>query len=181
MSSSFERVDRLTAPPVVGRFYLVRTVRGLFLGFEDDWPVIGPKHDDVEFFKFTYPHYHVDHRFIRCSDARAIERQAYPLHGRPDLGRPLGAPRWSRRKCVRTWFGSIIPTTRYVDTRPLYELRAAFMGKQCARDAAGGFICPHRNAPLGSIEPRAGVITCPLHGLRIDAATGVVLAAEDHR
>ncbi|MBX9847503.1 MAG: Rieske 2Fe-2S domain-containing protein [Xanthobacteraceae bacterium] len=51
---------------------------------------------------------------------------------------------------------------------------AHFAGTQCAR-GKGGFICQHRNAVLGSIEPRDGVITCPLHGLRIGAQTGVVL------
>jgi hypothetical protein len=177
MSSSFERVDRLTAPPVVGRYYLVRIVRGFFFGLKDDWPVVGPQHDDVEFFRFAVPHYHVDHRFVRCSDERAIERQSSVFHGRTDFGEPLSAPRWSRRKCVRTWFGSIIPATRHVNTAPLHDLRAAFAGKQCAK-SVGGFVCPHRNVPLGSIEQSAGVITCPLHGLRIDARTGIVLGPE---
>lgn len=34
-------------------------------------------------------------------------------------------------------------------------------------------VCPHRGAPLCGITPDAdGIITCPAHGLRWDAATG---------
>lgn len=173
---SAPRVDSVSGPLVVGQLYLVRTVRAQFFGVRADWPVIGPKHEDVEFFNFDKPHYHVDHRFVRCSDNRAVDRAAWVLHGWPERGLFLPPPRWSRRKCVRTWFASIVPTTRHVDIRPLVDLRKAFAGKQCDR-GVGGFICPHRQAPLGSVEPVNGVITCPLHNLRIDAATGVVLPA----
>ena len=38
-----------------------------------------------------------------------------------------------------------------------------------------GWICPHQATPLGSIEPVDGIIICPLHGLRIDAQTGIVV------
>lgn len=177
---TIERVDRLTSPPIVGQFYLVRTVCETYFGKFKDWPVIGPEHDDVEFFGFKDQHYHVDFRFIRCSDALVAERHPYVLHpprrisgvASPTLAKPV----WHRRKCVRSQLGFFLPRSRFIDTSPLYKLRNAFAGRQCARDARGGFICPHRKAPLGSIQPdKDGVITCPLHGLRIDASTGVVV------
>jgi hypothetical protein len=54
------------------------------------------------------------------------------------------------------------------------NMNTAFAGTQC-RKGKRGFVCPHKLFPLGSVEPVAGVITCPLHGMRIDAATGVCL------
>jgi hypothetical protein len=78
---------------------------------------------------------------------------------------------WKRRKCHR-------PDLPYVfgDAAPIIALRADFAGQQCRRNRAG-WVCPHKTYPLGSHAPDdTGVITCPLHGLRIRAADGVVLA-----
>ncbi len=77
-----------------------------------------------------------------------------------------------RRKCVRSYLEFIIEWRR--DTRPMAALIAKFAGQECAA-GKGGWICPHRKASLGSIQPVDGIITCPLHGLRIDAASGKVL------
>ena len=60
---------------------------------------------------------------------------------------------------------------------PVIELQAAVAGARCQRDAAG-WVCPHRQFSFGSIAPDScGIITCPLHGLQVDAATGVAIAA----
>jgi Rieske 2Fe-2S protein len=64
------------------------------------------------------------------------------------------------------------------DTSPVHTLRKLFAGHQCAA-GKGGWICPHRKASLGSIQPVDGIITCPLHGLRIDAATGKMLGVPE--
>lgn len=53
-------------------------------------------------------------------------------------------------------------------------MQAALGGAQCKR-AKSGWICPHRNFHVGSIKPnKHGRIICPLHGLQIDAETGIV-------
>ncbi|MGE0023972.1 MAG: Rieske 2Fe-2S domain-containing protein [Hyphomicrobium sp.] len=177
-----QRVDLLTSPPVVGHFYLVRTVRAKYFGREANWPVIGPRHEDADHFNFPYQHYHVDFRFVRCSDEVALKRHPYVLHGIVDAPNSWSAHRMKDiegqssmrlRKCVRSRLSFIVPP--HVRTEPLDHLRAHYAGRSCTRDKAGGLICPHRKAPLGSLEPdEAGFITCPLHGLVIHVPTGKV-------
>ena len=136
-----------------------------------DWPVIGPQHEDREFFGFTTWHYHVDARFLPKGDKRIYDTLTYPLHGRHRVnGRydRLPKPVWRRRKCVASGVG-FAPGGRQIAA-----MQAHYAGQQCPRNRAG-FVCPHRKVPLGSVEPKDGVIVCPLHGLRIDAVTGVVL------
>lgn len=108
---NLERVDRLTAPPAVGQFYLVPTIRYEWYSKIRPWPVVGAIHNDADRFSFASDHYHLDLRFT---------------------------PEWA------------------LYMRP--------------------FATPHRKFSLGSIEPINGVITCPLHGMQIDAATGRALA-----
>lgn len=172
MKAKLDRVDRASGPLVVGRFYLVPTVHTTWKGKLADWPVIGPEHDDREFFQFSTHHYHVDARFLPAKSKRVDETLMYPLHAqKPLLGGPeipLPKPVWRRRICVRASF-QFEPWDPRID-----KMRAHFAGTQCARNA-GGWVCPHRQAPLGSIVPVDGVIVCPLHGLWIDAVTGVCL------
>ena len=60
------------------------------------------------------------------------------------------------------------------DAETVQKMNEAFSGQQC-RTGKRGFVCPHKQFPLGSIKAIDGVVTCPLHGLRIDAATGKCL------
>lgn len=166
-----ERVERIAGPLVPGRFYLVPTVRCDYFGVVADWPVIGPVHNDVEFFSFHLQHYHFDRRFITPpASLRMREFETAPLHAH--AGDVLPAPVWRRKLCRR----AEMPFD-YAHQPKVQALQDGFAGKACARGKAG-WICPHRHVALGSIEPREGVITCPLHGLRIDAASGVVLPVD---
>lgn len=163
-----QRVDRVTGPLVPGQFYLVPTVRYVYFETVKDWPVIGPQHSDVEFFDFARQHFHIDRRFLRLSTpwwTRAFETAPLCTHDEV----PLPAPIWRRRKCLR----AEMPFD-YAHQPPVQALQHAYASTVCARGKAG-WICPHRHVALGSLEPRDGVITCPLHGLRIDAASGAVL------
>lgn len=168
---SVPRIDRLTTPPIVGRFYLVPTVRTAWCGKLADWPVIGPKHDDREFFAFSEPHYHLDARFLRPGHPGIHKTLNYPVHWPRGLDGVMPKPVWRRRKCQRTTN----------DFNPhhatITAMCVAFAGRQCAL-GPGGWICPHRKAALGSVVPVDGIIICPLHGLKIDAATGVCLTTE---
>lgn len=160
---TLQRVDRLKEPPVVGQFYLVPIVHGKWFDREGDYPVIGNRHNDIEFFNFERAHYHLDFRFVRSEDRASTA----PLHDYPDL--PLSKPTLKRRKCLRA---------QHIFNGPakiMSPFRAAFAGNQCA-DSKLGWICPHKQIALGSTPVIDGVITCPLHGLRIDAATGKCLA-----
>lgn len=186
---SAPRVDRVSGPLVVGQFYLVPTVWARWISrapkahpwrhdlAEGAWPVIGPKHADVEFFDFRQAHYHVDARFLPPGDSRSLMTLTYPVHGRDGMWTKDGKPEplppivWRRRKCIRA--GTEFDPG---NSSQIKKMRGHFAGVQCARNAAG-FVCPHQQAPLGSVAPKDGVIVCPLHGLHIDAATGVVLPA----
>ncbi len=188
-----ERADRQTSPLVEGRFYLVPTVRAKWYGKVADWPVIGPLHEDREILGFDLDHYHVDARFLPRDYPDIFRAFSGPVHAdtwavrrAKNWGEPmpsLPSPVLKRRKCVRASVPFSLPWSAAVT--PVHELRRRFAGQQCVM-GKGGWVCPHRKASLGSIEPEVGtapdgspahVITCPLHGLRIDAVTGLVLPA----
>lgn len=175
---TIERADRQTAPLIAGRFYLVATVRAKWINRMGDWPVIGTLHEDRDILHFPEQHFHVDARFLPPSYKDLWHVFIYPLHARRGQP-PLPAPVMKRRKCITPHVPWFVDWRR--NTGPFYELRTHFAGRHCDKGKAG-WICPHRHAALGSIQPEghpeAGVITCPLHGLRIDAATGKVLAAD---
>ena len=60
---------------------------------------------------------------------------------------------------------------RLIKFEAVTQLNESFAGQQC-RKGKRGFVCPHKLFPLGSVQVVDGVITCPLHGLRIDAQSG---------
>jgi hypothetical protein len=205
-----QRIDRMTEPPVIGRFYLVPTVRYVYWGIEADWPVMGPLHDDREHLEFPYFHYHVDSRFISAALCRRLANAHFyggleilfagnPLHQR-DLAagyvdkkeamampaaklRALGIPHppivHRRRKMHREFVYprlevEAIVKDRKAKDRSFLAMWAAHAG-MVAQRGKHGLICPHRNYPLGNAKPDAdGILTCPLHGLRICARTGLV-------
>ncbi|PZR79124.1 MAG: hypothetical protein DI537_41400 [Stutzerimonas stutzeri] len=176
-----KQLDELTAPVEIGRFYLVPTVRAEWYGRVREWPVIGPKHNDRHCLNFDHDHYHIDPRFVsEFSSSWGFWRLVggSPIMSNGNLNpEGLPPPVWLPRKCKR-------------HTNPemgvFYELAARssqwqchfdeWVGRQARRDARG-WICPHRNVSLADHAPVDGVITCPLHLLRIDAASGVVLPA----
>lgn len=186
-----ERVDQLSAPPVVGRFYLVPTVRYPWHGAERDWPVMGPMHTDAEHLEFPHLHYHVDVRFVGGRELpyplwlrdAAVQGAQSPLsyvYGSGDFGMRHGHPPvvYRRRKCRRS--AHAYPVAIAGQSENFTALWQAYAGRQCKRGRAG-WICPHRQFALGSIAPEAGIITCPLHGLRIEAASGVVIGEPVNR
>ena|ERR1700679_524429 len=175
------RVDQMQEVPLPGRFYLVPTINELWHGHRSDWPVIGPLHKDIEFFNFTDEHYHIDGRFLNARQRKiagsqvrptvAEEIQAAPLHHewrKPDSILPK--PILKKLKCWK----SDIPYGHH-DKKQVQDIQKHYAGQSCA-NGKSGWICPHRKASLGSIAPVNGVITCPLHGMRIDAETGKVLS-----
>jgi len=172
------RVDEMTEPVVVGRYYLVPTVRYPYFGSIQDWPVIGPRHNDVEFFDFHWQHYHIDGRFLTARQRHFIGKRnlrnwlnvvsatplAYCLPMQYSV-MPHPAPVWKRRKCH---FAALPYPFRHVSF--VNELRHAYRG---ARLRGPCKVCPHRGAPLASLAPDAdGLITCPAHGLRWKVDTG---------
>jgi Rieske [2Fe-2S] domain len=195
---ALQRVDRLKEPPVVGRWYLVPAIlwdrNAPFVAGRSEketltdlqlsrgarwWPVWGNKHSDVEHFNFPHLHYHVDPRFLTrrhiretTSWSRTVLQsiQASPLN-HADLKSGPPKPQLRRMRCSLShseW--------GFADAKAVIALNAAFTGKQCP-SGKRGFVCPHKHFPLGTVESVNGVVTCPLHGMRIDAATGVCLGS----
>ena len=74
------------------------------------------------------------------------------------------------------WYVACTPNE--IDDKPLGrkicgESVVLYRGME-GRVAAVEDYCPHRGAPLGSLVPdKHGIVTCPLHGLRWCASTGL--------
>lgn len=187
-----ERIDRLTTPAKVGRLYLVPVVMAEYHKAFSSWPVIGPEHDDTEFFKFALSHYHIDTRFLTRAQIKLLpgdyrfqgaltRRKLAAAHATPLTGRPR-AVGLDRDELPNPEFKPLTMRRQAMTPHPFFEIDAVnlpifeahFAGAQCTKGKSG-WICPHRHAPLGSMPVVNGVITCPLHSLRIDAATGRVL------
>lgn len=176
------RVDRLTSPPVVGQFYLVPTI--FYEWFNPwlykvttggghkvrHWPVMGAIHNDADRFPLPDEHYHLDPRFIPAWGLK-MRPFATPLIQHYERG-PMPSIEFRSVRCHRT-----MPIYPHHDQKQIIGIQQDFAEQQCAH-GKGGWICPHRKFSLGSIEPVDGVITCPLHGMKIDAASGRVRKAE---
>lgn len=153
------------------------------------WPVMGRMHDDVDHFDFHHKHYHIDLRFVGNrhlaqagqdwgiddpKQAKLACLSTSPLHGRHGQGglnhlaKPVLMP-FRMMRDHQPWM--------YHDRPRMQDFQDALSGQKC-RHSKAGWVCPHRGYPLGQVTPDAnGVVTCPLHGLRINAQTGMVLAA----
>lgn len=181
---SLQRVTLLSQPPVIGEWYLVPTCRHPWHGRVHDWPVFLPLHEDAEHLNFPHQHYHIDPRFVDAHSWQFAKRHgafksyAEPLEERSSYAAVQLSPLscrfevhpaivWKRIRCKR----DIGP---YNFKKQIAErLTPQFVGEQC-RNSKTGWICPHKRVPLGSFPVIDGTITCPLHGLQIDAATGKV-------
>lgn len=183
MSTSL--LSELRAPPVVGQFYMVPAVHFNWCGIETWWPVLGPLHTDREFFNFSSPHYHVDARFVRKDLAKRAslhdagifsQAQRSPLARRLEANAPevpTGRPALRRFKCQSTEF------PYHFDHQPaVMELRKHHGDGHSKQDtkpiklADGRLLCPHRKVDLSSFQPDAsGIVTCPLHGLRVQCGS----------
>jgi hypothetical protein len=188
------RSDRLKEPPIVGKWYMVPAIlwnRSYWGGYEDVlhglqttlgakwWPVWGIKHTDVKHFNFPTLHYHIDPRFLgkrHWAELRseswhesALEKvQSSPINHTELPGGPP-KPILRRMRCTMDhseW--------QWAEQKTVASLNAEFAGKQCG-SGKRGFVCPHKHFPLGSVKAVDGVVTCPLHGMRIDAETGKCL------
>lgn len=182
-----QRVDEITSPPVIGRYYLVPTIAFPYDGTTQDWPVIGIKHTDADHLKFPDQHYHFDFRFfpkrtwdrfsgysregltsfvtnIEAPHARVLSEFHHKQRHHPDLPE---MPVYKRLRCRRDF--SFLTVGRFAH---FAELHKAYAGRPAIRTEVG-FVCPHRLAPLSGLKANdAGTIQCPLHGLCFNSVTG---------
>lgn len=151
----------------IGRFYQVPTVRGQFHWILDDWPVLGPLHQDEEIIKFPDLHYHFDFRFLNTWQYKYFqELRLQPVHRwvlTEHSGVKLGPVIYRKKKCRR-----LMPGFPQIMGGWLTALAEAYKN-HTFKD----MICPHKGASLRGLPVDAeGCITCPLHGLRWHVASG---------
>lgn len=184
----------LREPPVVGRFYMVPTVRYLYRGAKFAWPVIGPRHEDARDLKFPHLHYHFDLRFMGKAMVMAITHGIYDeetavagavLTEPFDIldsyylrmfGRLPATPTLRKMKCQRATYGySPKARTLIADRNGGDKIGARYgHGIEARRLADGRLLCPHRKVDLSTFAPDAdGIVTCPLHGLRVRCGVSV--------
>jgi hypothetical protein len=127
-------------------------------------PVIDHPHSDRENGQ-TEIHYHADYRFIRTDlnlkPVRNHSRHIYLHAERPVVGRDGHLIHYPL-PVVSEQFANI--------THPNL-IRRSKMKRKCIHRGR----CPHRGYDLSQVAPVDGVITCPLHGLRFDASTNVII------
>lgn len=181
------RIDEMNEPPVVGQFYMVPTVTGNWHGRAATWPVLGPKHNDLGHLNFEPVHYHIDARFLTDRAWSALDEATFYGAAAEIAGAPFVETdrygktcnsldvTYRRRRCARPSIGHVM-ASGFAGIHPDFvAMHAAYLGHQCPKGPQG-WICPHKGVALGSIQPEPdGTIVCPLHGLRIDAATGLVV------
>lgn len=119
--------------------------------------------------------------------------QRSPLGARRASAYEAGVTEWMAAKGLKTNAAGMIepppivwrplalksaepPPYQFHDAKQIKAMADHYGGHQCAK-ARTGWVCPHRDIPLGQFAPVDGIITCPLHGLRVVAATGKVLNA----
>lgn len=167
----------LREPPVVGRYYMVPVIEYSHHGRTDLWPTLGPLHHDHGEVNFPHLHFHVDARFLTARQAnflankggwmfsRTVETNVaiYPLCR---TGEPV-PPRAHlvKRKCrVSGWKYSPPSKPKWQEA---LEVKFGAPAEP-VRIKGGRLLCPHRKVDLSSFEPDAdGIVTCPLHGLRV--------------
>lgn len=167
-------LSELREPPVPGRFYMVPVIDFVYFGFRGQWPTLGPLHHDREEIGFEPLHFHVDFRFLHARQVRQIDGiywgasaettvSSAPLNRR-DLEIPRQAYLAKRRCRVSGWTYSPPERPKWLEA---FDRRFGAVAEP-RRLADGRLLCPHRKVDLSSFAPDAeGIVTCPLHGLRV--------------
>jgi hypothetical protein len=144
-----QKVDDAVGLLVEGQPYLVPTVTGSLGGSGpmECYPIIGPRHYDVEFLNVHMPHYHLDLRFI---DMRKFDNNVVVGAGQRSDGTypPIV---YKKMKCLQACV--VISNVRgngYAAADGYRHLVEHFCGVQCSGNAKDGWICPHKGMPLAS-------------------------------
>lgn len=165
-------------PYEIGEYYSVPVVRGEWMAWYDEFPVLGPKHEDAKIIGFKHQHYHLDFRFLDEVFAHQVKEWSggelihevftAPLHGPTEKSSHKPETQYlgvRRLKCQRHW-----PEYPRIP-RWLKKLEKAY-----ANESIGpGLVCPHKGAPLQGLEVKEGKVVCPLHGLRWSVETGKLI------
>jgi len=186
----FPRIDEITTPPVIGKYYWVPTVNYPWFDKLYEWPVLLPRHEDGKILGFKTWHYHVDGRFLSARHWRWLAGKSRHYRGSRTVeqilnGCPLNNSDFPNhppvQNCVRRC--ARIPEYGLAQTAIPERVRAA-MPNVPAHRCQDRLICPHKGIDLTTIAPDAdGNITCPGHGLRFtpDGAPAPLLTRGQER
>lgn len=130
-------------------------------------PIINHLHNDIENGQ-TEGHYHVDYRFVKHrhdgnfpSVINNHRTHVYVDDRRPREGYN-GKIEYIVLPVINEEFSGITPV-RLISNSKLKH-KCIHKGK-----------CPHRGYDLSQVPEKDGVITCPLHGLKFDAVTKILI------
>lgn len=179
----YQKIETIKRPVKKGEKYLVSCIVTRSLSPHNDYrivdgepvvvfnehvfitPVINHPHNDRENGQPT-PHYHVDYRFVRHqADARfPTPVSHHSTHRYVENIRPLAPAvlEYILLPVINETFAGITPAG--LISKSKLKHNCIYKGK-----------CPHRGYDLSQVAPIDGVITCPLHGLQFDSATGQLL------
>ena len=158
---------------IVGKYYSVPAVRvNEWWRFQGWLPVMGPMHEDAEFINFPWHHFHVDWRFV--SEKLWRFHKDWPAEG-SHFGTPIQCP--DRRGNPVILEGPTLRRMTYKrDPGPFPVAKGKWLPRlqerfACARLTNG--LCPHRGIPVSAMHREGDILTCPGHGLRWNAITGL--------
>lgn len=182
---SYEDIETLESPPIVGQTYWVPCVLGTFfnVGFHKIpaqwWPVIRPAHEDSKYLpKFRTTWVDEDGEWVQ-KDETYYEKDDQDLHIHVD-------PRFAHEDLYTPYerangdWHNILTIQSDTERRllvclremPVQRLFTGF-GPRFVDDHKGKKLkcmrCTHKGVNLSSVPVVNGVITCPAHGLRYDA------------
>jgi hypothetical protein len=200
---AIQRVEDLdSAPIIIGRSYLVRSVSSMDHGMSsvsrvippsEPLPVRGDWHEDKKHINFKRWHYHYDHRFTSLAVLRALDdlyQKFFPDRRGSNTGRneimqkSMGA--------LFTTNGTNEPKTRYSEMKCLRELTAddfaflrfpelekAYEGREVSKCGS----CPHKgfdlnHEPIYTADNGKKFKICPGHGLPIGENNKVISPKE---
>jgi hypothetical protein len=171
------RITEVDAPKV-GEFYLVKcAVYGKYHSNDKKAiPIIGEIHQDNQF-GFATPHCHIDGRFA-SPDLVNEHGQTNFVLGNLEVGEFcfhgvfLGFE-WLEKKCLRETTGIVVPERSVsIFSERYHNWYDGFVGKPCK-----GKLCPHLGTKM---LQKDGMLVCPLHDLRGDINTEVIVSREHY-
>lgn len=160
----------------LGRFYRVPAVHVIeWRGFYGMWvPVIGPMHEDAEIVNFPWQHFHVDWRFVDTRIWKAYQ-DLYLKGGH--FGAPLQCPDKRGDRVIDR--GPELRRMKYKrDPGSFPNTGAKWQPKLREKFACAKLVngtCPHRGIPVSAMHREGDILTCPGHGLKWHAVTGLAV------
>lgn len=165
--SVFLKVEEVSRPLKKGESYLVPCLVKEQYEKLCITPVINHPHNDKENGQDEI-HYHVDYRFVKHEDdgnfptvVNKHSKHHFVERIRPEKNLD-GELEYFILPVINEEFSGITPTK--LISRSKLKHKCIHKGK-----------CPHRGYDLSQVKAVDGKITCPLHGLRFDAKSGVIV------